>query len=166
MQAIAVSFLGLATLIVAVYAFGLGAGTAARPVLQILVNLGSLLPSALVAYYIYRYRYLDLRIQESLIIAVFAAFVLAVYLYGIRAVGEWFAARYGARPGVIESLLILALALAAAPLRRWLEQRVVKLFEREATLYRDVVTRIGARAVTYQRLPEFQIGRASCRERV
>ncbi len=155
MRGIAVSFLGLAAVIVAVYAFGLGANTQFRPYLNTLVNLGSLLPSALIAFYIYRYRYLDLKIQESLIIAVFAAIVLAVYLYGIRAVGEWFTAHYGVRPGVIESLLILALALAAAPLRRWLEQRAQVLFEREAALYRDVVTRIGAHAGPYQRLPDF-----------
>ena len=155
MRAIAASFLGLGGLIVAVYAFGLGAETELRPFLNTLVNLGSLLPSALIAFYIYRFHYLDLKIQESLIIAVFAAIILAVYLYGIRAVGEWFTAHYGVRPGVIESLLILALALAAAPLRSWLEQRVQQLFEREAALYRDVVTRIGAHAGPYHRLPEF-----------
>jgi signal transduction histidine kinase len=155
MQAIAVSFLGLATLIVAVYAFGAGRGTKLGPYLQTATNLGSLLPSALIAFYIFRFRYLDLKIQESLIVALFAAIVLTIYLYGIRAVGVWLTARYGLRPGVFESLLILALALAAAPLRRWLERRVQWLFAREAALYRDVVTRIGAHAGPYQRLPEF-----------
>ncbi len=155
MQATAAAFVGLAALIVAVYSLGWGAGTRFGPYWQTLTNLGSLLPSALIAYYIYRYRYLALKIQESLIIAVFAAIVLMTYLYGIRVAGEWFAAHYGARPGVIESLLILALALAAAPLRRWLEQRVRHLFEREATLYRDIVSRIGAHAGPSQRLPQF-----------
>jgi signal transduction histidine kinase len=154
-QAIALAFLLLGGLIVAVFALGWGQGTALRPYLTTLVNLGSLLPSALIAYYIYRYRYLDLMIQESLIIAVFAAIVLAVYLYGIRAAGEWFAVNFGVRAGVIESLLILALALAAAPLRRWLEQRVRRLFEREATLYRELVTRIGAHAGPYGKLSQF-----------
>jgi signal transduction histidine kinase len=155
MQAIAVSFLGLAALIVAVSGFNLGAELSIAPYLYTLVNLGSLLPSALIAFYIYRYRYLDLKIQESLIVAVFAAIVLAIYLYGIRAFGEWFAFRFGVRPGVIESLLILALALAAAPLRRWLELRVRQLFAREAALYRDVVARIGSHAGPYERVPEF-----------
>ena len=51
-------------------------------------------------------------------------------------------ARYGVRQGVVEALLILALTLWAAPLRRWLERRFKRLFEREAALYREVVTRI------------------------
>jgi signal transduction histidine kinase len=51
-------------------------------------------------------------------------------------------------------LLILALALASAPLRGWLERRFHQLFEREAALYRDVVARIGTHAGQYKRLPE------------
>jgi len=90
-----------------------------------------LLPSLLLAYYIYRYRYLELIIEESLIVASFAAVVLIIYIYGIKTIGDWMTLRYGIRPGVVEALLILVLALAAAPLRRWLEKRFHKLFERE-----------------------------------
>lgn len=155
LQGIALSFLGLGFFIAVVYLTGLGQHPRWGQYLRTLTNLGSLLPSALIAYYIYRYRYLALKIQESLIIAVFAGIVLTVYLYGIRVAGAWFTAHYGARPGVIESLLTLALALAAAPLRGWLEQRVRQLFEREATLYRDVVARIGTHARPAQKVPQF-----------
>src|SRR5689334_24690525 len=54
--------------------------------------------------------------------------------------------RYGVRPGLVEALLILALALLAAPLRGWLAQRFHRLFEREAALYKEIVSRIGAYA--------------------
>src|SRR6185312_2095144 len=117
-------------------------------------NLGSLLPSALLAYYIYRYRYLELVIEESLIVATFAAVVLTIYLYGIRVIGEWVHSRFGIRTGVVEAVLILGLTLAAAPLRKWLEQRFHRLFERQATLYREIVDRIGAHAGRYRELPE------------
>src|SRR6185312_7340589 len=50
------------------------------------------------------------------------------------------------RPGLIEALLILALALLAAPLRGWLARRFHKLFEREAALYKEIVARIGSYA--------------------
>src|SRR4030095_11720850 len=96
---------------------GLGRGTTAGLYLQPCANLGSLLPTALLAYQIYRYRYLELIIKESLVVATFAAVVLVVYLYGIRTVGEWLTVRYGLRAGLIESILILTLALVAAPLR-------------------------------------------------
>ncbi|HKO42617.1 MAG TPA: ATP-binding protein [Pyrinomonadaceae bacterium] len=154
MRTLAVSFLGIGAVILAALAFGLGEGTQLGLYLHTLANLGSLLPSALLAYYIYRYRYLELIIEESLIVATFAAVILAVYLYGIRTAGDWVTSRYGVRAGVVEALLILVLALAAAPLRRWLETRFHKLFEREATLYRQIVSRISTQAGQYRELPE------------
>ena len=154
MRALAALFLGVAARILAVYAFGVGQGRVVGAYLQTVANLGSLLPSALLAYHIYRYRYLELIVRESLILASFAVVVLIFYLYGIRTFGGWMTARYQLREGAMETLLIVSLALAAAPLRRWLDQRFSRLFEREASLYRDVVTRIGAHAGDRRELPE------------
>ena len=117
MRTLAASFVGIGIVILAALALGLGEGTQLGLYLKTIANLGSLLPSALLAYYIYRYRYLELIIEESLIVASFAAVVLTIYLYGIRTIGDWMTLRYGVRAGVIEALLILALALAAVPLR-------------------------------------------------
>src|SRR5882672_480398 len=154
MRTLAASFVAVGIVILAALALGLGEGTQLGLYLKTIANLGSLLPSALLAYYIYRYRYLELIIEESLIIASLAAVVLAIYLYGIRTIGDWTTSRYGVRPGVVEALLILALALAAAPLRSWLGRRFHKLFEREAALYRQIVSRISSHAGQYQELPE------------
>lgn len=154
MRTLALSFLGIGVVILAALALGLGKGTQLGLYLNTVANLGSLLPSALLAYYIYRYRYLELIIEESLIVASFAAVILTVYLYGIRTAGDWVTSRYGVRAGVVEALLILALALAAAPLRRWLGTRFHKLFEREAALYRQIVSRISSQAGQYRELPE------------
>jgi signal transduction histidine kinase len=154
MRTLAASFVAVGLVILAALALGLGQGTAWGLYLNTVANLGSLLPSALLAYYIYRYRYLELIIEESLIVASFAAVVLTIYLYGIRTIGDWLTAHYGVRAGVVEALLILALALAAAPLRSWLEKRFHKLFEREAALYRQIVSRISSHAGQYQQLPE------------
>jgi signal transduction histidine kinase len=54
----------------------------------------------------------------------------------------------------VEALLILALALVAAPLRGWLAQRFHKLFEREAALYKEIVARIGSYAGQYKDLSD------------
>lgn len=148
------SFIVIGVLILASLGLGLGKGTVAGQYLQTSANLGSLLPSALLAYYIYRYRYLELIIKESLIVATFAAVVLAVYLYGIRRIGDWANARYGFRAGVVEAILILALTLLAAPLRGWLERSFRSLFQRETALYRDVVAHIGSHAGQYRQLPD------------
>ena len=152
MQTLAASFACIALLIGAVFLFGRYERTGLY--LQTIANLGSLLPTALLAYHIYRYRYLELIIKESLVIASFAAVILIVYLYGIRTVGEWMTMQYGLRAGAVEMLLILALALIASPLRNWLDKYFHQLLAREATLYRDVVARIGAHAGQYERLPE------------
>lgn len=152
MQTLAASFAVIAVLIVAVFLFGRSQRTGLY--LQTFANLGSLLPTALLAYHIYRYRYLELIIKESLVIASFAAVVLVIYLYGIRTLGEYTTAHYGLRAGALETLLILALALVAAPLRNRLDRYFHKLTAREATLYRDVVARIGAQFGQYERLPE------------
>ena len=154
MRTLAVSFVGIGIIILAALALGLGEGTTLGLYLKTVANLGSLLPSVLLAYYIYRYRYLELIIEESLIVATFAAVVLTIYIYGIRTIGDWVTSRYGLRQGVVEALLILALTLGAAPMRRWLESRFHKLFEREAALYREIVARIGSHAGQYQDLPE------------
>jgi signal transduction histidine kinase len=155
MLTLAASFVGIAALILAVYAFGVGAGTPLGLYLKTLANLGSLVPTALLAYHIYRYRYLELILKESLILASFASVVLVVYLYGIRTIALWLTARYELREGAVESLLILMLALGVAPLRRWLDRRFRRLFEEEAGLFRDVVARIGKSAGRYGQLPEF-----------
>jgi len=154
MQTLAASFIGIALLLLAAYALGVGRGTVAGHYLQTLANLGSLLPTALIAYHIYRYRYLELIIKESLVVASFAAVVLVVYLYGIRTLALGLTARYNLRASAVESLLVLAFALVVAPLRAWLDKRFHKLFEREAAIYREVLARIGAQAGSYKQLPE------------
>src|SRR5437870_2719977 len=154
MRALAASFITVGVVIIAALALGFGKGTWLRAYILTIANLGSLLPSALLAYYIYRYRYLELIIEESLVVATFAAVVLTIYIYGIRTIGDLTTSRYGVRPGVVEALLILALALAAAPLRGWLGKRFHKLFEREAALYRQIVSRISSHAGQYKQLPE------------
>jgi signal transduction histidine kinase len=152
LQTLASSFIVIACLILASLGLGLGRGTIAGQYLQTIANLGSLLPTALLTYYIYRYRYLELIIKESLIVAAFAAVVLAVYLYGIRRIADWTNARYGLRAGVVEAVLILALTLLAAPLRGWLERSFRSLFQRETALYRDVVAQISGSVGQYRSL--------------
>ena len=154
LRTLAFSFVAIGVLILGSLGFGLGKGTVVGLYLQTFANLGSLLPSTLLAYYIYRYRYLELIIKESLIVATFAAVVLAVYLSGIRRIGDWANARYGLRAGVVEAILILALTLLAAPLRSWLEKSFRVLFERETALYREVVAQVGSHVGRFRKLPE------------
>lgn len=155
MATLAISFIITAALILIVYAVGFGAQSRWGAYLQTMANLGSLLPTALLAYHIYRYRYLELIIERSLVVAVFAVSVLLFYLYGVQAFGGWLAQAYGLREGAVEALLILALALAAVPLHRWLRSRVHELFARETGVYRDLLGSAGRQRWSRERLPEF-----------
>ena len=154
MRTLAASFIGVGVVIFVAIGVEIGAGTTAGAYLRTIANLGSLLPSALLAYYIYRYRYLEIIIEKSLVVVTFATVVLTVYVFGIRTIGDWMTQRYGVRPGLVEALLILTLALLAAPLRGWLAQRFHKLFEREAALYKEILSRIGAYAGQYKDLAD------------
>src|SRR6185312_7498463 len=82
MQTLAASFIGVGVVIFAALAAGVGAGTVPGLYLKTFANLGSLLPSVLLAYYIYRYRYLEIIIEESLVVVTFATVVLTVYVFG------------------------------------------------------------------------------------
>jgi len=154
MRTLAASFVAVGIVILAALALEVGEGTRVSLYLKTIANLGSLLPSALLAYYIYRYRYLELIIEESLIVATFAAVVLTIYVFGIRTIGDWVTSRYRVTPGVVEALLILMLALAAAPMQRWLAARFHALFARETALYRQIVARIGSHAGQHKQLPD------------
>ncbi|MBS1790623.1 MAG: hypothetical protein JST85_23090 [Acidobacteria bacterium] len=122
---------------------------------DLIAKLSSLAPTAIVAYYIYRYRYLELIIRQSFVYAVLAVVVLMVYLYGIRRLGLALQARYELRADVIEALLILVVLVLAAPLRRAVEHYLKKLFTTEVGLYRDLVAQVGAAASSYGELAHF-----------
>lgn len=123
--------------------------------LDLLARLSSIAPTTIVAYFIYRYRYLELLIRRSFVYAVVAAAVMMIYIYGIRRLSLWLEARYGARADVIEALLILVVLLLAEPLRRLTDKYLQSLFAREVGLYRDLVAQVGAAAASYSELERF-----------
>ena len=123
--------------------------------LETTAKLGSLAPTAILAYYIYRYRYLELVIRQSFVYAVFAVVVLMIYLYGIRRLSLIIEVRYPMRAEIIEALLILGLMFLAGPLRRLTERYIQRLFVREVGLYRELVTQVGEAAAGYSELSRF-----------
>jgi signal transduction histidine kinase len=146
------SFIVVAALVFLHGAVGVGSGGNISEYLKTLANLGSLLPAALIVYYIYRYRYLELVIRDSLVLASFSVVILTLYLVLVRSLGMWLTARFELRGGAVESLLILGLALVAVPIKGWLDRRFHRMFQQEATLYREVIARISDYKGQYQHL--------------
>ncbi|MBI1764507.1 MAG: hypothetical protein HYR56_24040 [Acidobacteria bacterium] len=123
--------------------------------LDLLAKLSSIAPTAIVAYYIYRYRYFELVLRQSVLYAVLAAAVMMTYIYGIRRFSLVMQERYGLRSDVVEALLILVLLALAEPLRRVTETYLRRLFRREVGLYRELVEQVGAASTNLGKLAQF-----------
>jgi signal transduction histidine kinase len=121
--------------------------------LWVMFILYTLLPTFFIAYHIYRYKFVDVAIKDSLVYAVFAILFIAVYNYGIRRLDQYlFENQYIRQPGVIEVILILAMFAMAGPVVRVLERWIHRLFAREFGLYRDVVRQVSAGAAGFGEL--------------
>ena len=154
-EAFAVTLFVMGALFVVTYIFGGRHWGIGGQYLEALAKMSSLVPTALIAYYIYRYRYLELVIRQSFVYAAFALTVMVIYLYGIRRVATLIEANYDIRAGVIEAILILGLMFLAEPMRRVTERNIQRLFNREVGLYRDLVTQVGSDAAHYSSLAQF-----------
>ncbi|HKX33056.1 MAG TPA: ATP-binding protein [Blastocatellia bacterium] len=151
------SLLMIGILFLVTYVFGARNWGMLGRYLDLISYLSSIAPAAIVAYYIYRYRYLELVIRQSFVYATLAALVMIVYVYGIRRLGTALEGRgYGANaPGAIEALLILVVIFLASPLRRLTDSYLQRLFAREVGLYRELVAQVGSAASSYGELVHF-----------
>jgi len=149
------SLAAIGVLFLLTYVFGARNWRGLGQYFDLIAKLSSLAPTAIVAYYIYRYRYLELVIRQSFVYAVLAVVVMMVYLYGIRRLGIFLSSRYELRADVLEALLILLVLFLSGPLRRVVEHYLQKLFASEVGLYRDLVAQVGAAASNYGELAHF-----------
>ncbi len=151
----AATMLASAVLFALTYVLGARHWGALGRYLDLLAQLSSIAPTAIVAYYIYRYRYFELVLRKSVLYAVLAAAVMMTYIYGIRRFSLVMQERYGLRSDVVEALLILVLLALAEPLRRVTETYLRQLFRREVGLYRELVEQVGAASTSLGKLAQF-----------
>lgn len=154
-EALATTLFVMGALFVLTYIVGARHWPVIGPYFETIAKMSSLVPTALIAYYIYRYRYLELVIRQSFVYAAFALTVMVIYLYGIRRLAAIIEVRYEIRSGVIEAILILGLMFLAEPMRRLTERNIQRLFTREVGLYRDLVAQVGSAATHYNTLAQF-----------
>ena len=100
------------------YVFGARRFPGIGQYLDLVARLSSLAPATIIAYFIYRYRYLELVIRQSFVYAILAAVVMMVYIYGVRRLSLALDAGYGVKAQGVEALLILVVIVLAGPLRR------------------------------------------------
>ncbi|MGH9937520.1 MAG: hypothetical protein ACREAM_14830, partial [Blastocatellia bacterium] len=76
------SLLVIGALFLITYVFGARHWGESGKYLELIGRLSSVAPTTIVAYYIYRYRYLELVIRQSFVYSILAALVMMVYIYG------------------------------------------------------------------------------------
>lgn len=106
------------------------------PSLKVMALASSVLPISVVAYYICRYRFLELTVGRPLATALMILGTLAAYLFGIRHLGLYLQRELSAPPQLVEGILLVGVLLLFAPLSRWLEVQTNRLFQSELQRYR------------------------------
>lgn len=120
--------------------------------LEVLVQLASIVPTTIVAYYIFRYNLYKLVIQKSLVYALLAGIAMVVYLYGVRTFDQFLVAHYGLKPGVIEAIGVVFMVLVAWPVRRVMDASVRQLFDTEIGHYRSLVDQVSTESHSFNEL--------------
>lgn len=117
--------------------------------IEALVMLSSILPVAILAYYIYRYRYLEIFIQKSIAYALLVLAVLMGYLFGVRQLRLWAESVTGETASLlIESVMMLGLVFMFPALASWIDRQVGQIFKSELKRYSETAERIRQAAYT------------------
>jgi signal transduction histidine kinase len=110
---------------------------------ETMLMLWSIVPSAWLGYYIFRYNFLEIAIQRSLGYSFAAILLLLVYLLSVRWLRNFLEAHYNSFPGmIVEAGLILALLAFAQPLKRWIDTSVGNLFSLEISTFQKMAVRL------------------------
>jgi signal transduction histidine kinase len=126
--------------------------------------LAGILPSALIGYAIFRYNFLDLRVQRNVFYSVAAIFGFLIYLNFMRRLSGWLEVHDVLPAAVTEGVMIFVLVVLVEPLKRLisraLHQQFVSEFEivqRLAAEIEDHAKRTGdvdsLRAMVEERVP-------------
>jgi signal transduction histidine kinase len=123
--------------IIAVYIFSAYKLPYIGELLDLLMMLSPAVPMAVFLYYVYRYNFYRLVIKPSLVYSVIYGSVMAIYLLGIRRLGEFLSQFPEVNEEIIEGLLLIALVFAFQPFRTLLQTRLDKLFFKDRYYYQQ-----------------------------
>ena len=104
---------------------------------SLVMRLSPAIPMAVLAYYVYRYNFYRLVVKPSLIYSVIYGILMALYLLGVRRVGEFLAQFPEVNATFIEGLLLVALVFLFQPLRATMHARLDRLLFKERFYYQE-----------------------------
>jgi signal transduction histidine kinase len=118
--------------------------------------LAPMFPTIIFSYFILRYNYMEYVLKRSIFYSLMVIFVLAVYILGIRQMGDFLERVLNIDFRIIEAILVLGLILLLEPLRERFQAVFNTLFFREQSYYRRVFTELSQRLGSLQGI---EIGR-------
>ncbi|HID23257.1 MAG TPA: sensor histidine kinase, partial [Planctomycetaceae bacterium] len=92
---------------------------------------------AVLAYYVYRYNFYRLVIKPGLIYSIIYGMVMAIYLLGIRRLGEYLSQFPEVNAEFIEGILLVALVFIFQPFRTQIQNRLDKIFFKDKYYYQQ-----------------------------
>jgi signal transduction histidine kinase len=118
--------------------------------------LAPMFPTIIFSYFILRYNYMEYVLKRSIFYSLLAVFVIAVYILGIRQMGDFLERALNIDFRIIEAILVIGLVLLIEPLREWFQMVFNALFFREQVYYRRVFTELSHRLGS---LHDVEVGR-------
>ena len=100
--------------------------------------VGSLLPTVVFAYYVYRYNYMDYVIRRDFLYSILIIAIVLLYLNGVERLTQYVEQRYEVDASLLRSLFVLALVLAFRPFRTHAAEMLDRFFFKEREVYKKV----------------------------
>src|SRR6185295_16167885 len=113
-----------------------------RSYLEIAGILASIVPSTILAYFIYRYNFLELVIRRSFFVITLSIVIFGAYFLGVRQVTLYLARYFDVIPGLFEALSILVLVVTFPIYKKWLQKKVNQVFFREFGYYHQLFSEL------------------------
>jgi signal transduction histidine kinase len=113
-----------------------------RGYLELISIVSSILPSTILAYFIYRYNFLELVIRRSFFVITLSVVIFGVYFLVVRQVTNYLARYFEIIPGLFEALSILALVVTFPIYKKWLQRKVNQVFFREFGYYHQLFSEL------------------------
>jgi signal transduction histidine kinase len=108
---------------------------------EAVLMLWSIIPSALLGYFIFRHNFLEIAIRRSLGYPFAGMMLLLVYFLSVRYVSDYLNT-YRIPGQVVQAGMILVLLPLLQPLKRWIDISVDRLFTREISRFEELASRV------------------------
>jgi signal transduction histidine kinase len=113
-----------------------------RGFLELLGIIASIVPSTVLAYFIYRYNFLELVIRRSFFVITLSIVIFGMYFLGVRRLSLWLGTYFDIVPGLFEAISILAIVVTFPIYKKWLQKRVNQVFFREFGYYHQLFSEL------------------------